>query len=93
MPEWRLGVRGELEAKNSPLAEVRRAKKRARAQRAWYLANNEKCRIGGRLNGMRLGGRSGFFANQKLERLVVHVLSRDDQADLASPPLQRLLAW
>lgn len=46
---------------------------------------------GGRLNGKRLDGRPGFFANQKLERFVVCVLNRDDQADFSTPPLQLFL--
>ena len=46
---------------------------------------------GGRLNGKRLDGRPGFFANQKLERFVVRVLNRDDQADFSTPPLQLFL--
>lgn len=57
----------------------------------WRTRRSVGC--GGRLNGRWLDGRPGFFANQKLERLVVRVLNRDDQVTLFPPPLQLLLAW
>ena len=55
----------------------------------WRTRRSVGC--GGRLNGKRLDGRPGFFANQKLERFVVRVLNRDDQADFSTPPLQLFL--